>query len=81
MNLAKGEFNMTVNEKLNILEDLLDIEKDTLREDIELEQLGEWDSIAVISTIAMFDSIFGKEISPDEIKGFKTIKDIMDKME
>lgn len=72
---------MTINEKLNILEDLLDIEKDTLNEASELEQLGEWDSIAVISTIAMFDSIFGKEISPEEVKGFRTVKDIVDKME
>ncbi|HEX9058774.1 MAG TPA: phosphopantetheine-binding protein [Clostridia bacterium] len=72
---------MTINEKLNILEELLDIEKDTLSEDTELEQIEEWDSIAVISLIAMFDSLFGKEIKPEKVKGFKTVKDITDEME
>jgi acyl carrier protein len=72
---------MTIKEKLNTLEDLLDIEKDTLNEDLELNQINEWDSIAIISTIAMFDSIFGKDITPEEVKAFKTIRDITDKME
>jgi acyl carrier protein len=77
----KGEFNMTIKEKLGILEELLDIEKDTLTEQTELDQISEWDSIAVISAIAMFDSIFDKEIKPEEVKACKTIKDITDKME
>ena len=72
---------MTIQEKLNILEDLLDMEKGTLAEDIELNQISEWDSIAVISTIAMFDSIFSKDLTPNEVKQFKTIKDILNKME
>jgi acyl carrier protein len=72
---------MIIGEKLNILEDLLDTEKGALNEDTELDQLSEWDSIAVISIIAMFDSVFDKEITSEEIKEFKTIKDITDKME
>ena len=72
---------MTIKEKLNILEDLLDIEKDTLLEDTALDQISEWDSIAVISTIAMFDDVLGKNITSNEVKKFKTIKDILDKME
>jgi acyl carrier protein len=72
---------MIMGEKLNILEDLLDTEKGALNEDTELDQLSEWDSIAVISIIAMFDSVFDKEITSEEIKEFKTIKDITDKME
>lgn len=72
---------MTLKEKLNELEELLDIEKDTLSEEAELEQLDEWDSLAVISLIAMFDESFGEVITPAQIKEFKTIKDITDKME
>lgn len=79
--LTKGEFDMEIKEKLNILKDLLDIDQDTLSEETELDQLSEWDSIASITTIAMFDSQFGKEITSEEVKGFKTIKDITDKME
>lgn len=72
---------MTIQEKLNVLQDLLDIEQDILNEETVLDQLSEWDSIAAITIIAMFDSQFGKAVSPDEVKGFKTVKDITDKME
>jgi len=72
---------MNVKEKLNILEDLLDVEQNSLSEDIKLDELSEWDSIAVITTIAMFDSVFGKDVSSEEVKRFKTIKDIIEKME
>ncbi|MGI6778390.1 MAG: acyl carrier protein [Acetivibrionales bacterium] len=72
---------MTNKEKMNILEEVLDIEEDVLNEDTDLDQISAWDSIAVISTIAMFDSIFGKEISPEEVKHFKKVKDIIDRME
>jgi len=72
---------MTVKEKLNLMEELLLMEKDTLDEATELNGIVEWDSMAIISTIAMFDSIFGKDIKSEEIKKFKTIKDIIDNME
>ena len=72
---------MTDKEKLNMLEDLLIVEPDSLNEDTELMDLAEWDSMAVISLIAMFDSEFGKEITSTEIKNFKTIRDIIIKME
>jgi acyl carrier protein len=72
---------MTVKERINLLEELLLVEKDTLKETSELSSIGEWDSMAVISTIAMFDSVFGKDIKTEEIKKFKTVKDIIDKME
>ncbi len=72
---------MTVKEKLNLLEELLIVEKDTLDENAELGSINEWDSMAAISTIAMFDSVFGKELKSEEIKRFKTVKDILDHME
>ncbi|NLD47151.1 MAG: acyl carrier protein [Clostridiaceae bacterium] len=72
---------MDIKEKLNILEELLDLEKDSLDTDTVLDEISEWDSIAVISTIAMFDSLFGKEITAREVNGFKTVKDIIDRME
>jgi acyl carrier protein len=72
---------MTSKEKLNLLEELLDIGKDTLSEDTELKNLSEWDSLAVIAIIAMFDDEFGKIIESDDVKRFVTAKDIMDKME
>ena len=72
---------MTVKEKLNLLEELLFLDKDTLEEDAELADFEEWNSMAAISLIAMFDSVFGKELKPEEIKRFETVRDIIDKME
>lgn len=71
---------MTEKEKLNRLEELLDIEPDTLSGETALDQISQWDSIAVIALIAMFDCDFEKTLSPAQVKGFKTIKDIMDEM-
>jgi acyl carrier protein len=72
---------MTNKEKLNHLEELLDIENNTLNEDTKLEDLSEWDSMAIIAVIAMFDSYFEKVITAEEVKRFATVKDIMNKME
>jgi acyl carrier protein len=72
---------MTVKEKLNLLEEMLLIDKDTLNEATELADIEEWDSMAVISTMAMFDDVFGKELKPEEVKKFITVKDIIDRME
>jgi acyl carrier protein len=72
---------MSNKEKLNYLEELLDIEKDTLCEDTELSGLSQWDSIAVIAIIAMFDSEYSRTYASKEVKGFVTVKDILDRME
>lgn len=72
---------MTNKEKMNLLEELLDIEKDTLSEETLLEELDEWDSMAVITVIAMFDDEFGKILTARQVKAFGSIKDIIDEME
>lgn len=72
---------MTLKEKLNLIEELLLIEKDTLEESTELGNIPEWDSMAVISTIAMFDSVYNKDIKSEDIKKFITVRDIIDQME
>ena len=72
---------MTNKEKLKFLEELLNVEENSLNEDTELADLSEWDSIAVITTIAMFDSYFDKVLTSKQVKGFVTVKDIMNEME
>lgn len=72
---------MDRKEKLNQLEELLNVEQDTLGEETELDQISEWDSMAVIALIAMFDAVFGKVVAPSEVRRFKTVKNILDAME
>jgi acyl carrier protein len=42
----------------------------------ELSSLPEWDSLAALGVIVMFDIEFGKTITGDHIKSCKTIKDL-----
>lgn len=72
---------MTIKEKLDCLEELLDIDEGTLNEGTKLDEISQWDSMAVIALIAMFDDKFEKIITPEQIKGFKSVRDILNEME
>ncbi|WP_292594699.1 acyl carrier protein [Mesotoga sp. UBA5847] len=71
---------MTDQEKLALLEDMLELDEGTLNEEVKLEEVEGWDSMAKLSLIVLMDDEFGKKLSGEQIKGFKTIKDILDYM-
>ncbi|MEX3745394.1 MULTISPECIES: phosphopantetheine-binding protein [Lysinibacillus] len=68
---------MTEQVRLSMLEEILDLEDGTLTSDKVLDELEEWDSIALISFIAMMDEEFNKSIKGSEIKEFKTVADAL----
>ena len=72
---------MTKKEKLALLEDMLELEEGELNEEMELNQLDNWDSMAKLSLIVLMDDEFGKKITGEDIRGFVTVKDILDIME
>lgn len=72
---------MTNQEKLGILEEMMELEKGTLQEDVMLSDIVEWNSLAKLSFIALMDENFGKKVSANELKQFKTVKDILNFME
>ena len=49
----------------------VDIEADT-----ELGSLAEWDSLAALGVIVMFDMEYGKTITGNDLKNCKTIADL-----
>ena len=71
---------MTEKEKLQMLEEMLELEEGTLTCETVLEDLEEWDSIAIISFIALIDDEFEKQISSSKIKEFKKIDDLLIEM-
>lgn len=71
---------MTNQEKLGILEEMMELEKGTLQEDVMLSDIVEWNSLAKLSFIALMDENFGKKVSANELKQFKTVKDILNFM-
>ncbi len=72
---------MELKEKLALIEEALDTQEGALAPETVLDEVESWDSIAVLSLIAMMDDNFGKTLSGSEIKALKTVGDILAHME
>lgn len=72
---------MTLQEKLELLEETMDVEEGALTKETVLADLDEWDSMTKLSIIVMMDDEFGKTIKADDIKRFVTVNDILNCME
>lgn len=72
---------MDLQTKLNLLEEMLDLDQDSLKVTTRLDSLDDWDSVAAISLIALVDEHFDKTITGSMIKEFKTVQDIINIME
>lgn len=72
---------MTKQEKIRIIEEMMELGEGILEEGTVLKDLEEWNSLAKLSLIAILDEQFGRKISADEIKALKTVQDILQYME
>ncbi len=72
---------MTEKEKLALLEDMLEIDEGALTPNMRLEDIDEWDSMAILALIVLFEDEFGKEITGRDIKKYDTIADILTAMD
>ena len=72
---------MTIEKKKELLADILDVEPEEIDPDKELAELGDWDSLAILSFIAMMDEEFNKEIKGDVVKKLVTVADAFALME
>lgn len=72
---------METSKKIEMLEDMLELDAGTLTPDMALEGIDEWDSMAALSFIVLMDEEFGKTINGEDIKKLKTIQDVLDIME
>ncbi len=71
---------MELNEKIEALVEIFDCDAGELKPETQLNTL-EWDSMAMLSLIAIIKAKFNKKISGEDLRNFKTIKDILDRME
>ena len=60
---------------------MTNLEAGQLSEDSILADFEEWDSIAILSVIALLDEEFGKTVKGADIKKCVTVKDAMNLME
>lgn len=72
---------MTEQEKLALLEETLEVDEGSLTPDMHLDDIDEFNSMAVLSLIVMFEDEFDKKISGKEIKKYITVADILKEME
>ncbi|TDJ80318.1 acyl carrier protein [Campylobacter volucris] len=63
---------------LNELENILNIPKNSLTENDELELFQDWDSIAFFELSVVLDKNFNLQVKPQDIKNFKYVKDILE---
>lgn len=69
---------MTVKEFLVELQDSLQREDELLLE-MALRELPEWDSLAMMSIVVLFDKHFGQKLLFSDFEKFKTVKDLVEK--
>mgnify|MGYP000061564316 FL=1 len=72
---------MDLQTKIDLLEDMLELDQGSLEVTTSLDSLPDWDSVAAISLIALVDEHFDKRITGVMIKEFKTVQDIINIME
>ena len=71
---------MDTKKKLELLEDMMELENGTLSGETVLAELEEWDSLAKLSLIVLMDEECGKTLAGEQIKEFVTVQDILDFM-
>ncbi len=71
---------MTNGEKIDLLEEMLELKSGTISENTALAEISVWDSMAALSLIALCDEHFGIQLTGEDIVKFRTVKDILDIM-
>ena len=72
---------MTEQEKLAMLEDVLDAEEGTLSPEQLLEDVEEYDSMTKLSIVVMMEDEFNRKITAEDVRAFRTVGDILSLME
>lgn len=69
---------MTIEEKLALLEEIMDLDEGTLSVDDRLEEYEEWDSLSKLSLIATAKKQLGKVLDVETIRSFVTVQNVCD---
>ena len=71
----KGEFIMTKEIFLERMADILDVE-DEITLDTNLSELDEWDSLSIVSYVAMANAACDKKVEVKRVREAVTIQDL-----
>ena len=62
------------------LSEIFEIDLDKVQPELSLDDV-DWDSVAIISTIALVDEVYGVFLDGDILSNCNSVKDIMDLIE
>lgn len=71
---------MTHQEKIEAIENLFEVDSGSITPETALDTL-QWDSMAMLSLIALVNERFGKRLAGSQIKSFRTVQDLLAVME
>ncbi len=69
---------MELKEKMELLEEIMDVEEGTLAPETKLAEVDEWDSLSKLALMAEVKKRVNRRLSTEEILNFKTVQDIID---
>jgi len=69
---------MSNEEKIALIEEIMDLDEGTLTMESVLQEFEEWDSLSKLSLIAEAKQEFGLVLNTDTIQKFITVQDICD---
>ena len=72
---------MTNEEKLHMIEDVLELGENTLTPEMVLADIEEYDSMSKLSLIVMIDDECHKKLTGEQLREFVTVQDVLDFME
>lgn len=72
---------MNNEEKINLIEDALEIDPGTLSPETSISNIKELDSMGKLTLIVLCDDEFNKKLTGEQLKEFKIVSDILDFME
>ena len=68
----------SLEEKLELLEEVLDMDKEDIDVTMNLEEMDEWDSLSKLGLMAEVKTRLNKRLTVEEVQKFKTVQDIID---
>ena len=71
---------MTNEKKISLIEEALEMDENSLKEETILEDIVEYDSMGKLTLIVLFDDEFNKKLTGEQIKEFKTVEDVLNLM-
>ncbi len=67
---------MTKEEKITMLEEIMDLESGDLTEETVLDDVEEWDSLSILTLITEMKKKYDISLSTQQIRAFETVADI-----